>query len=155
MSAELKGTIDKNGQIVVNNHERVKGMLLQHEGKEIQISIKKHCKKRSSKQNKWYWGVAIKTIQEELLRIEGEPYEKEDIHHYILSEIVKAKFRTKEVMGKVITYAETKSTSAMSTKDFDLFKFKLQVHFANRGIDVPDPNEDCYTNNYETKRKAS
>ena len=38
---------------------------------------------------------------------------------------------------------------------FDLFKFKLQVHFANRGIDVPDPNEDCYTNNYEPKRKTT
>ena len=149
------GTINKNGEIVIINHYFVKSMLMQYEDKEIEVTIKKAKKRRSDKQNRWYWGVAIKTIQEELLRIEGEPYEKEDIHHYILSEIVKAKFRTKEVMGKVITYAETKSTSAMSTKDFDLFKFKLQVHFANRGIDVPDPNEDCYTNNYEPKRKTT
>ena len=152
---KFNGTVDSKGQIVIYNHDNVKGLLLQDEGKDLEISTKKAKKRRSDKQNRWYWGVAIKTIQEELLRIEGEPYEKEDIHHYILSEIVKAQFRTKEVMGKVITYAETKSTSAMSTKDFDLFKFKLQVHFANRGIDVPDPNEDCYTNNYEPKRKTT
>jgi hypothetical protein len=151
--SEFSGTVDKNGKIIINNFEWVKGLLLQYKDKEIQISIKKANKRRSAKQNRWYWGVAIKTIQEELLRIEGEPYEKEDIHHYILSEVVKTKFRTKEVMGKLITYSETKSTSSMTTKEFETFKFQLQVHFANRGIDIPEPNEDCYTNDYEPKGK--
>jgi len=151
--SEFSGTVDKNGKIIINNLERVKGLLLQYKDKEIQVSVKKANKRRSAKQNRWYWGVAIKTIQEELLRIEGEPYEKEDIHHYILSEVVKTKFRTKEVMGKLITYSETKSTSSMTTKEFETFKFQLQVHFANRGIDIPEPNEDCYTNDYEPKGK--
>ena len=151
--SEFSGTVDKNGRIIINNLERVKGLLLQYKDKEIQVSVKKANKRRSAKQNRWYWGVAIKTIQEELLRIEGEPYEKEDIHHYILSEVVKTKFRTKEVMGKLITYSETKSTSSMTTKEFETFKFQLQVHFANRGIDIPEPNEDCYTNDYEPKGK--
>ena len=150
----FSGTVDKDGQIVINNLERVRGLLSQYEDKEIQINLKKADKRRSSKQNRWYWGVAIKAIQEELLRMEGEPYEKEDIHHYILNHIVKAKFRSKEVMGRVVTYSETKSTSAMTTEEFNLFKFQMQVHFAEKGIDVPDPNEDCYTNDYEPKRKA-
>jgi len=149
------GTVDKNGQIVINNHDFVKSMLMQYKDKEIQITIKKANKRRSAKQNRWYWGIAIKTIQEVLLEREGEPYEKEDIHHYILNEIVKAKFRTKEVMGKLVTYSETKSTSAMTTKEFNTFKFQLQVHFANKQIDIPDPNEDCYINNYEPKRKTT
>jgi hypothetical protein len=151
----LIGTVNENSQIVINNHEKVKGFLSQYIGKEIEISFKKANKRRSAKQNRWYWGVAIKTIQEELLRMEGEPYEKEDIHHYILNEIVKAKFRTKDVMGKLITYTETKSTSAMTTKEFEVFKFQMQVHFSHKGIDIPDPNEDCYTNDYEPKRKTS
>ena len=67
------GTINKNGEIVIINHHFVKGMLMQYEDKEIEVTIKKAKKRRSDKQNRWYWGVAIKTIQEELLRIEGEP----------------------------------------------------------------------------------
>lgn len=153
--SEFIGTVDGNGQIVINNHEWVKGLLLQHKDKEIQIKITKAEKRRSAKQNRWYWGVAIKTVQEELLRLEGEPYEKNDIHHYIIDQIVKTKFRTKEVMGKLVTYSETKSTSTMTTKEFNEFKFKIQVHFAQRGIDIPDPKEDNYTNDYEPKRKTT
>lgn len=149
------GTIDSNGQVVIHHHYRVKGLLLQDEGKDIDITIGKAKKRRSDAQNRWYWGVAIKTVIEELLRLQGEPYEKNDIHHYILNNVVKAKFKTKEVMGTLVTYTETKSTSAMSTKEFSKFVFELQVHFDRKGIIIPDPEKDNYTNDYEPKRKAT
>lgn len=151
----FEGTIDENGQIVINNHHWVKDLLLKKEGKEIQIQIKDADKRRSALQNRWYWGVAIKTVQEELIRLEGLDYSKEDIHHYILDNVVKTKFRTKTVMGVLITYSETRSTSAMSTKEFNNFKFELIVHFDRKGIAIPEPKKNNFTNDYEPNRKTS
>jgi len=149
------GTIDQNGQIVIKNHDWVKNLLLKKEGKEIQVQIKDADTRRSAAQNRWYWGVAIKTIQEELIRLEGLDYSKEDIHHYILNNVLKTKFRTKTVMGVLVTYSETRSTSAMSTKEFNNFKFELQVHFDRKGIIIPDPKENNFINDYEPTRKTS
>lgn len=148
------GTIDNQGLIVIKDHHLVKDLLLQDEGKELQIQIKKAVKRRSAAQNRWYWGVAIKTVINCLKETQGEEYAPEDIHQYILSEVVKIRFKTKEVMGKTITYIESKSTSAMSTKEFETFKFELQVFFSRKDIDIPDPIKDSYTNEYEPKKRA-
>ena len=50
---KFNGTVDSKGQIVIYNHDNVKGLLLQDEGKDLEISTKKAKKRRSDKQNRW------------------------------------------------------------------------------------------------------
>jgi hypothetical protein len=148
------GTIDEKGNIVLKDHDIVRPLLLQKRGKEIQIQLRDADKRRSAKQNRWYWGVAIRTIREHLRETEGEDYAPEDIHQYIKNNVMKAKFKTKEVLGQTVTYIEAKSTSAMTTKEFETFKFELQVFFARKGIDIPDPVKNSYLNEYGIKSQT-
>jgi hypothetical protein len=147
----FSGTIDQEGKLQINNFLWVQPNLMARAGEEIEIRINHPKKKRSDKQNRWYWGVAIRTIIERLKEQSGETYAPNDIHQYILDKVVGVRFKTKEVMGMTVTYIESKSTSAMSTKEFNMFKFELQVHFARKDIVIPDPNENNYTNDFKSK----
>lgn len=149
------GTVTEQGLLRIKNEELMAPYFLPKKGQELEIKVGKAYKRRSNSQNRWYWGVAIRTVIEHFKEREGKDYHPEDIHAYILDQVVKVRFKTKEVMGKTITYVESKSTSSMNTKEFNIFKFELQVYFAqNYGIDIPDPRENNYLNEFEPKKKT-
>jgi hypothetical protein len=118
-----------------------KQFLEKYKGKECSVEIRDRPKKRSTKQNAWYWSVAIPTIINWQHEQEGIEYTKEEIHHFILKNIVRPKVEVHPVMGEQVIVYKAKTTSQMSTKEFNAFKDELQLYFAERGIDIPNPNE--------------
>ena len=42
-------------------------------------------------------------------------------------------------MNEQIIIMKSKTTSQMSTKEFNVFKENLQLYFGERGIEIPDP----------------
>ena len=42
-------------------------------------------------------------------------------------------------MGEQVIIHKSKTTSQMSTKEFNIFKENLQLYFAEREIVIPDP----------------
>tara|TARA_R110002074_G_scaffold51280_1_gene129710 strand:+ start:1555 stop:1977 length:423 start_codon:yes stop_codon:yes gene_type:complete len=108
-------------------------------GKDVELEIRLASKTRSQKQNRWYWGVAIPTIIKWQLEQEGIEYTKDEIHYFILKNIVKPEVRVHPVMGEQVIIHKSKTTSQMNTKEFNAFKDNLQLYFAERAIDIPDP----------------
>ena len=118
-----------------------KSILEKYVGKEITISIGTVVKKRSLQQNNWYFGVAIPTIIAQLKEYDGVEYDKDVIHEFVLNEIIRRDAKVHRILGRpVITY-DNKTTSQMNVSEFSQFKNELQMYFAERDIQIPDPGE--------------
>ena len=136
----LKGTV-KNGNIMIKNESFFSDLISQFEDKDIIISLKEEQKRRSDKQNDWYWGVAIPTIIADIQNMSGEIYTKQDIHDWNLSKAIGLKTEVKEMFGETIIVYKQKRTSRMSTTEFNTFKETIQKYWAENGVDIPDPKE--------------
>ena len=116
-----------------------KKYLKKYVGKDVEVEIRLTSKTRSQKQNRWYWGVAIPTIIKWQLEQEGIEYTKDEIHYFILKNIVRPEVKVHPVMGEQVIIHKSKTTSQMNTKEFNAFKENLQLYFAERAIEIPDP----------------
>lgn len=116
-----------------------KKYLKKYVGKDVEVEIRLTSKTRSQKQNRWYWGVAIPTIIKWQLEQEGIEYTKDEIHYFILKNIVRPEVKVHPVMGEQVIIHKSKTTSQMNTKEFNAFKDNLQLYFAERAIEIPDP----------------
>ena len=131
--------VNDNNDIVINNKAAEGVYLDKYKGKECLVEIRDNPKTRSLKQNAWYWSVAIPTIIAWQLEYEGIEYTNDEIHYYILKNIVKPETTVRAVMNEQIIIVKSKTTSQMSTKEFNVFKESLQLYFGERGIEIPDP----------------
>lgn len=142
MTAEvsLRGIVE-NGLFKYYAPSEMIAALLPLEGVEVTAVITKKKAPRSLRQNNWYNGVAIRYIREYLQETQGEAYTRDDIHDWHLSKVVRPEVITKEMMGQTIVVYKTKSTSAMSTVEFNQFKELIQAYWGDRDLYIPDPNE--------------
>ena len=98
---------------------------------EYQIEIKPYKKGRSSQSNKYYWGVVLKVFGDFM----GE--EPEDLH-----ELFKLRFLgtvERNVMGSTLQVA--KSTTSLTTKEFNDYIDKIRATAIEMGCHIPDPSE--------------
>lgn len=123
------------GKFQFYNAELFKRDLAQYEGQDINLTIKPFKKSRSDNQNRYYWGVVIKLISEEL------GYFAEEMH-----EILKQKFLDqKEFKFGKDQFIVTKSTSELSTKEFEDYLENIrQFAHMTLNIFIPLPNEVDY-----------
>ena len=108
---EFISKIEK-GKLSFLKESKIKSFLQSLEGKDVIINIKKHKKNRSNAQNRWYWGVALKKITEDLYNIQGELFTKEEIHAYHKAVVTSSKFNTLNVLGhEVIVFNDISTKS--------------------------------------------
>lgn len=122
------GTIEK-GTFKLDNQDRFKKYLSSLKGR-VQLTVRPARKKRSSQQNKFYWGVVIKLIAEEL------GYDSDELH-----EALKWKF-LKVNNPKLPT---VRSTAKLSTVEFMDYIDQI-VRFASQELNIiiPDASEVDY-----------
>jgi len=131
-------TIIKFGTIAIPSE--LKDKLEALNDSKVVVSIKKYRHNRSKAQNRYYWGVVVKTIQAYSKDILGEEYTKEEIHLYLVHNILERIPEVNVVMGDhILTYKDVE-TSKMSTEEFGEYIMKIQKHFAEKDIDIPDPD---------------
>lgn len=134
----------KNGDIVFANPEIFSIQMEKLEGERVTVKVEKVKRKRSDKQNRWYWGLAIPTIQNGIEEQTGERYDKNTIHAMILNLVGGLKMETKIIMGMNVIEVKQKRTSEMTTEEFCDFYEKLQAHFAEKDIIIPDPEQESF-----------
>jgi hypothetical protein len=124
----------KNGK--VKDTDSIRQAIQYFEGKDIDIIVRKHKRKRTNPQNNWLWGVAYILIQEYIYAMTGEHYSLDDIHEHYKS---KGYFGYKKsiITGELIP----QGSSECCTIDFMEAKTKIQQEWALKGLDIPDPNE--------------
>lgn len=129
--------------------------------KDLVITLRRHLKKRSNGQNRFYWGVIIPYIKMWHFNNTGVKLEREWLHEYILQSVMSYKPMMKslfegieglesETYIYVIEDVETgevrrpKRSSDMSTIEFTEMWEKIQSHFSKVDPDfnLPKPTKN-------------
>lgn len=127
---------DDGERIVFADQERFlrRGYLRQLAGKAVDMVVRPHRHRRSDRQNRWWWGVAVPLIAQEL---GYDKHEHEDVHYALV-----AKCFGTHVDERLKQEVPNKRSSALSTEDFSqLMEWSVRFSAQELGIVVPLPNE--------------
>ncbi len=108
-------------------------------GEQVVLSIKKKRKTRSTQQNRYYWGVIVKSFQQGAEEQWGEYLDSEECH-----ENLKKECNWKEVVNTISGDIQkiTESTAGLKTIEFEEYEERCRrLIFTYFGITVMLPNE--------------
>jgi len=99
------------------------------------FSFSHTTKNRSNPENRYYWGVIVELLSQEL------GYEREEMHEILKAIFLKEKTFLKTKAG-VEEVAFARSTSELNTAEFEDYLRRIRVFASTElGIFVPLPNE--------------
>lgn len=125
-----------------------KRMLKLFEGFDVIITVEKYRKDRSSRQNRYYWGVVIPLFMKFHKDNTGERLSKEVAHQYICQNILGAELVEKEVSGLKVYVFEFKRLSECSTVEFEDRMEIIRQYFSPLGLVIPEPNQENFTEQF-------
>lgn len=129
----------KNGSLT-RNRNLIKDAIATFENKQVVIKIEKFKKKRSTQQNRFYYGIVIPILQN-CLKEAGHIMTNESTHDLIKLKFLKETLFVNETTGEVIE--RIKSTTELSTSQFmDLLAEINNFTFEYFGVSLPSPNDD-------------
>ena len=129
----------KNGTLT-RNRNLIKDAISTFENKQVVIKIEKFKKKRSTQQNRFYYGVIIPIVQN-CLKEAGHVMTNESTHDLIKLKFLKETLFVNETTGEIIE--RIKSTTELSTSQFmDLLAEINNFTFEYFGVSIPSPNDD-------------
>lgn len=129
----------KNGSLT-RNRNLIKDAIETFEGKQVVIKIEKFKKKRSTQQNRFYYGIILPIVQN-CLKEAGHIMTIESTHDLIKLKFLKETLFVNETTGEVIE--RIKSTTELSTSQFmDLLAEINNFTFEYFGVSLPSPNDD-------------
>lgn len=138
MNYEIRSEV-KNGTLT-RNVNLIKDAIQTFEGKQIIIKIEKAKKKRSTQQNRFYYGIILPIVQN-CLKEAGHIMTSESTHDLIKLKFLKETLFVNETTGEVIE--RIKSTTELSTSQFmDLLAEINNFTFEYFGVSLPSPNDD-------------
>jgi hypothetical protein len=133
-----KGTIKRNRQTLID-------ALKQFDAKEIKITLERNRNKRSTDQNRYYWGVVV-SIWRGLFRDEWGDILSLDETHERLKELFGHKDERVIVSTGELKYI-TRSTTTYTTTEMMEYQTRCQREaFEMFGAHIPDPNEELELN---------
>lgn len=116
---------------------RVKEYLSVYEGKTLEVIMAPKVKKRTDKQNRYYWGVVVAMVAD------WSGQGREDIHEFFkkkFGKIKMAEFRDKD--GNIVYEEIPVSTTKLLTVEFEDYAASIRRWAAEFcGLDIPLPNE--------------
>jgi hypothetical protein len=134
---ELTGHIDDKGALSIHNRQRLLEWAKQYPGKNVVIKFERKGSKRSSPQNRYYWGVVIREITIRLRELGHQWLNDEDVH-----DMMKLKFNHEQIVSEEGEVLELpKSTTALTKTQFAEYVDNIRMWAVGfLGINIPDPN---------------
>jgi hypothetical protein len=120
------GKVEK-GKLILQEQDRFNAYLVSLGKQNVDIIVKTWRKPRSNQQNKWYWACVVG------IPAEYYGYLPEEMH-----DAYKMMFLREHKKGKPETI---RSTTTLSTIEFNEFTFKCQQWAAEQGLVIPNPCE--------------
>lgn len=122
------GTVSESGKILLDDPAGFAVHRDRLAGKRVELTLKKQARKRTSPQNRYYWGCVLQLISEHT----GE--DPESLH-----EALKAHFAPKHVIGNLVVPSGTRY---LDTVDFSQFVEKVRRWAAEElNVNIPSPDE--------------
>lgn len=127
----LYGRVDEEGRLTLDDPAAFARARATLRGQDVQVLIEPKHKPRSLAENNYYWGVIIPMVSGLLGRPEKETHI--DLRAEFLSEY-----------DKLHNIYHIKSTSVMSTSDFEKYMSNIRMWASDNGLFIPLPNESNY-----------
>lgn len=129
------GKVDDGKLTIFQRNDMVSG--LQNLGSGFIEIIIRLAGKRSSPQNRYYWGAMLPIVKEGLKGV-GIEMSKEQTHELLKYKFLKREFVTND--GDILQIIG--STTELSTKEFNEYIESIQIWSAEYlNVNIPDPNE--------------
>jgi len=131
----------ENGNLK-RNRNLIKEAIKSFEGKDIEVTIQRKRKTRSTPQNSFYWGVVLPLVQDGLKESTGEIRDFGAIHYQILLPLM-APGRDIVNLETGVIISEKLTSSEMTTTEFMEYVLEIQKWSTEfLGINIPDPNSE-------------
>ncbi len=128
-----------NGRISEGVSLSIRDVIQQSEGKNLVITIKEQGKRRSDRQNAFYWGVVIPAVKG-LFEAAGTTCTPEDVHCYLKEHV--------GGMMKIIFLPDgsrraiVESSTKLTTAEWESYITKIRAWGAQGGLVIPEPHEN-------------
>ena len=121
----------EDGKLKLENASEFGTYIAKYEGKDLALIIKRASLIRTNAENRYYWGVVVRMISDEMGVLPDEA------HDFLKSLFLKVGV---EANGK--RWEITKSTASLSVQEFEDYVEKCRQWSANElGSPIPMPNE--------------
>ena len=122
---------------------------LTRDGVEVEVTVRRHTKRRTAAQNRYIHGVIVPVVQHWLRESQGE-VRNHDACYGLLRQVVGDEYAIVNVNGKMVISLTGKSFSSMTTIEFGEAVEKIKLYFAPKGCVIPDPTQHNFiTTSYE------
>jgi hypothetical protein len=126
------GRVDEHGTLKVQDRHALSSYLTTLAGKDVDVIVRKHIKRRSDSQNRSWWGLIVPAIAEHL---GYDRHEYEMVHYALVAKC----FGVTEREGIEVPNARS---SALTTAQFtELMDWAVRYAATEWGLVVPLPNE--------------
>lgn len=135
---EFEGIVS-NGHLPPPIRSNIMSAIQRMEGKNVAIRISEPSRQRSTRQNRFYWGVIVPMVTQMFVDA-GNNVNRDEVHEYL-----------KQYIGKLTIVMETpdgfKRTVTRSSKELDTAEAeeyfeKIRAWAAGFGMQIPLPNEE-------------
>jgi hypothetical protein len=139
----VSGIIQEDGSIMLEHFEAYKSIFVRAKmvGERVILVIQKFRRRRTDKQNRYIWGVAVPVVQYHVYRTEGLKLTEDEAYIWIRIK-TGDKPEIKNIAGvDVVTFAN-KRLSRRNTVEFAETIDNLALVLAEGGTVLPMPKED-------------
>ncbi len=134
MTPIFKGIV-RDCKFIPNDAPRYQQYMRSLNDKVVEQTIKKERKSRSNPQNRYYWGVVI------ALLVEAFGWDDDDESDKDAAEQMHDALRMMFLRVHVEELVTIRSTASLSTVEFEDYMLKCRKFGAERGCQIPEPNE--------------
>ena len=127
----LFGRVDALGRLVMDEPGAFARALAKFRGREVQVLVESKKKRRSDRQNAYYWGVIIEILSD------FTGYSADEMHEALKSKFLG--FYDKKTGLRIVS-----SSAKLSTADFEKYLAQIRAWASENGVFIPLPNEQIY-----------
>ena len=107
---------------------------LRRKGEQVLVTVERHHDRRSSQQNRRYWGAIVPTVGWHFSKDRPVPLHSSQVHHVLKSAFLGV---DETPLGPV-----PKSTRDLTTAEFSAYCDAIEAHAASEwGLHIPAPGE--------------
>ena len=147
------GELSPDGQsLVISNAVKAKRLWKHLQGIQLEIVFKKFYKKRTNLQNRYIWGVLVPDVIQFLHETTGILHSKEAVYTFLRIRVIGNEMWVETIDNQDVIYLAGKRFSQMTTKEFSEAIEKIVAYYAERGLEIRLPKDNCLVTDYTHKK---
>lgn len=108
------------------------------DGKNVRITLEEIKRRRSDRQNRYYWGVIIVMVTEMFLDA-GNTIDGEQVHEFLKEHVGALKDTVLDPHG--VLHSVVRSSTKLTTAEWEDYMERIRVWAADFSLNIPAPNE--------------